>query len=194
MSKIVNADKFRKIWNFGKNLKKWGKLEKVLTIALVTKRPGKTCDCQTQWSEGFVGSAFGISSFFSSGASICSAFTTFALLVSFFGATPPLNILLSALALRFPFFVANPAWLEILEWSLCCVEEDENQTWKDWILILEIHGCEFNMTLLGKRLASVFTQDTVYSREIPICLESYISIYTYRYVGIWLSMYYRLYP
>ncbi len=42
------------------------------------------------------------------------------------------------------------------------------------------------MTLLiGKRLASVSTQDTVYSRQIPIYLESYIiPIYTYRYTGI----------
>ncbi len=31
MSEIVNADKIRKIWNFGKNLKKWGNPEKVLT-------------------------------------------------------------------------------------------------------------------------------------------------------------------
>ncbi len=29
MSKIVNADKFRKKRNFSKNLKKWGKPEKV---------------------------------------------------------------------------------------------------------------------------------------------------------------------
>ncbi len=34
------------------------------------------------------------------------------------------------------------------------------------------------MTLIEKRLASVSTQDTVYSRQIPIYLESYISIYT----------------
>jgi hypothetical protein len=42
----------------------------------------------------------------------------------------------------------------------------------------------FNLTFIGKRLAKVSTQDTVYSRQIPIYLESYIPIYTYRYVGI----------
>jgi hypothetical protein len=49
------------------------------------------------------------------------------------------------------------------------------------------------MALIGKRLANVPTQDTVYSRQIPIYLESYIPIYTYRYVGIWLSMSYKIY-
>jgi hypothetical protein len=52
----------------------------------------------------------------------------------------------------------------------------------------------FNMSLIVKRLASLSIQDTVYSRQIPRYLESYIPVYTYRYVGIWLSMYYRLYP
>jgi hypothetical protein len=50
------------------------------------------------------------------------------------------------------------------------------------------------MSLIVRRLASVSIQDTVYSRQIPRYLESYIPAYTNRYVGIWLSMYYRLYP
>ncbi len=50
---------------------------------------------------------------------------------------------------------------------------------------------EVNITLIVKRLASVSTQDTAYSRQIPIYPESYIPVCTYTYVGIWLSMYYR---
>jgi hypothetical protein len=50
------------------------------------------------------------------------------------------------------------------------------------------------MTLIGKRLFCVSTQDTVYSRQIPIYLDSYIPIYTYRYVEIRLSILYRIYP
>jgi hypothetical protein len=59
------------------------------------------------------------------------------------------------------------------------------------------------MALIGKRLASVSTQDTVYSRQIPIYLDSYILIYTYIhtyiymyiYIGLKLSMSYnRIYP
>jgi hypothetical protein len=47
------------------------------------------------------------------------------------------------------------------------------------------------MSFIEKRLVCVSTQDTMYSRQISKYLESYIPIYTYRYVGIWLSMYYR---
>jgi hypothetical protein len=36
------------------------------------------------------------------------------------------------------------------------------------------------MSLIGKRLVCVAIQDTVYSRQIPRYLESYIPIYTYR--------------
>jgi hypothetical protein len=53
----------------------------------------------------------------------------------------------------------------------------------------------FNITFIGKRLANVSTQDTVYSRQIHIYLESYyIPIYLYRYIGIYLSRSYRLNP
>ncbi len=50
------------------------------------------------------------------------------------------------------------------------------------------------MTLIVKRLVCVAIQDTVYSRQILRYLESYIPIYTYRYVGIQLSMYHRIFP
>ncbi len=51
----------------------------------------------------------------------------------------------------------------------------------------------FNITFIVKRLAKVSTQDTVYSRQIAIYLESYIPIiYLYRYVEIYLSRSSRL--
>jgi hypothetical protein len=55
-------------------------------------------------------------------------------------------------------------------------------------------AAEFNITFIGKRLAKVSSQDTVYSRQIPIYLETYILKYLYRYVGIHLSRSYRLNP
>jgi hypothetical protein len=61
-----------------------------------------------------------------------------------------------------------------------------------WLIIEMV--AEVNITLIVKRLVSVSTQDTVYSRQIPRYLEPYIPVYTYRYVGTYLSRSYRLYP